>query len=507
MINMNFLRQQADAFLTHGSAPLEEDEKGVADPLSPSPVEDPEMDEAIAEMKELLEDLRAKNALHRMKNRKQIQQLQAQHDKQSQRLQGKINAFIQVAHLTPYMEATKQVQNEIQTGIVATLQAQLCLHLHGICIHQEQTVLYKEECSQVLYWYEAMVKQLRQDQADQELYLMNELVQTKIHVGELVDAKKLRERQESQQPNNSVSSRNRRFSRSLSHGKTSNSSLQLARLRSKRNIRLQQVGEVAIQNTGSRQRIVRQISRRGMALQKTASIRNLNNNRMHNDSNHLTDSVEGTSDKTLGPSVSPVSVRKVHRMASASIPEPMRLKKKMQAKKRPSQVFPVEIIAEGEEEEEGLITTGLQPSSEDISARRTARAKARRMGRGVQRTRSKSLTDMARGSCRCLLSRSHEDTNVSRRRLSTKELLVGFPQQRRAQDDSGLRMGRRQSSTHQLLRGFSQTVAPTVMPVTPTSSQGSSVASSEEEEESSEGFAASFKNWMGTMQHKVAMIG
>lgn len=513
---MNFLRQQTaeafDALLKRHSS-SDEEEEGTKSPEPPLP-EDPEMDAAIEEMKDRLSNLRAKGTLQRMRNSREMDQLQTKHRSALQRARDTVATVSQKLHMTPYLAATKLVHQEMGEdmlpGVVVTLQAKLCLHIHAMCNHQEQLMLLKRDSNEVIYWYEDMVKQLRRDQADHELQLMNELVQAKIHIGELVDAKKMRERRES--ANKRMLSR--RFSHGVARTKSANSnvvpSLKQARLRGRMSnpqnfpLRMSLPGTTG---TSFRQRTVRQISTRGLGLQKVTSMRHLQGQKMTStrhlqkaqsirnmknytvNNNDNDGSQNSLTETTLSPGVSPVSVRRVHQLPTAA--------------------------ASNDDNNKANGSGGLPPPSDDISARRAARAQARSAGRpirrGVQRTRSRSLTDMQRGARRGSRRSglSKDDENVSRRRISdsaSKPLLVGFPS-RRAQDDSNCMM-KRKGSTRDLLRGFSP--APPVRRAPPQAS--------DEDQEGS--FTSTLKSWVGnvsvllqpavgisTQEHKLTLVG
>lgn len=445
---MDFFRQTADAFLGHHE-PLASTEEAVVAQAPKDEVQDPEMDAAIAEMKERLENLRAKNALQRIKNQKEINQLKARHEKESQRVKDAVSTMQQRAHFAPYLAATKRVQDDIQTGVVATLQAQLCLHLHGVCVHSEQIHQLKSDSSEIMFWYEHMVRQLRREKPEEEMRLINEIVHSKIRIEELTDAKKLRERQEQRAPTSR--SLSRKFSRTISHTKSGS----LKRYHSKRG------GELSIRRIGSRQRTIRRISTRE----------------------------KGSRERSHSSGSNPLSGSRVPRMASASVPETMCAL----MTKRVTSTRPIQAVSDDEETNEGNVAMpGLKPPSETITARRAARAEARRAGRPVQRSRSRSLTDLRRRRQSLHQHHSQDDNNerrASQRRISTKELLVAFPQ--RAQDDSSTMTTTRRASTHALLRGFSP--LPNALPATSIALANTAT------QYETEGFTSTFRTWMGAI--------
>ena len=287
----------------------------------------PDLDQAIAQLQDRLEAAHEITLSGYLKHRREQDERQRAYDQANQRLYNRLDRVVATAHLTPYMIATKRVRDYIVPGAVAALQAQLCLHLHAMCIHNEQIRQLQQSCSQVMWWYEDMQKQLQQDQATHELALMNQVVQAKMRVGRLVDQKNLRERdeerqqqqQQQQQSNRSDNNNNirRTFSRSISR-QQQRGSMVIQRTMSKeegigrmprrsvlnsstrgnriimsasrrtispriesdtsKNIAVDNettddAGRVAIVlgNTGNRQRVVRKMSRRGTAVMRTTT--------------------------------------------------------------------------------------------------------------------------------------------------------------------------------------------------------------------------------------------
>ena len=153
----------------------------------------PELDDAIHDLNDRLEVEHEKKLTQQRQQRREEDELRHNYDRARQHLHDRLdhNRVVETAHLTPYMEAIKHVQDYMVPGVVAALQTQLCMHLHAMCIHNEQIRLLQQHVDQIIWWYEDMRQQCQQDEANHELLLMNQVVQSKIIVGNLVDQKKL----------------------------------------------------------------------------------------------------------------------------------------------------------------------------------------------------------------------------------------------------------------------------------------------------------------------------
>jgi hypothetical protein len=488
-------------------------------------VEDPEMDAAINEMKNRLAALRSQGDDKRQKFHHEHEQLKQSYNKASVKFLDRVTDFVKTARLADYLAATKEVRDYIVPGIVASLQAQLCLHVHGICLHNETISLTRADASSMIFWYEDMVKQLRQEQADQELKLINMSVQAKIELGDLVDAKKLREKREERQyadmPRKSLS---RKFSRTVSHASNSIGMPRKTPSRrfSRQISRHQGRGVPAAQptiNAGDRQRVIRAVSRRGNAHCPNYSV-----------------DAQGSSQSCYEPEMSDGcwnTLGSGRRRSSAGYNIPA-LSKMSESSTNDDVSFTVSSAILEEEDPQSnrsplpppIVNTeesnpGLEGPSDDIAARRaarnTAREKTGRRGRspmptppenngvsersrpiirGVQRTRSRSLTsnDERRAGRKHTEKNSPRDDSgvqdkpTSSRQTSTHELLRGFlPQPPRVLDKA---TSIRQKSTHELLRGFSPQ-PPSLVACSPQSSD-SSMPKCEEGL-----FTSTFRNWMG----------
>jgi len=186
-------------------------ETGLVGGVKDADVTDPEMDAAIATMRHRLAKLRQQRKEDREQNSLEQEVLRGAYEKSKQRLYDRLDVqkLVQNAPLMLYMTATKQVRDYLVPGVVAKLQAELCLHVHALCMHNEQLVRQQHDADIMVWWYEDMRKQLRNDQSQLELELMNQMVKTKMELGDLVDAKKLRaQREPRRQISSSISRRN-----------------------------------------------------------------------------------------------------------------------------------------------------------------------------------------------------------------------------------------------------------------------------------------------------------
>jgi hypothetical protein len=518
---MNFLR---NALLNTLLVPPSESRDALPE------VEDPEMDAAINEMKDRLAALRAQGDDEREKFHRQQEQLQQNYGKVSTKYLDRVSTFVKTARLAEYLAATKEVRDYIVPGVVASLQAQLCLHVHGICLHNEATCQSRADASSVIFWFEDMVKQLRQDQAEQELKLINMLVQAKIELGDLVDAKKLREKREERHygdmPRKTLS---RKFSRTVSH---STSSIIMPRKTPSRKFSRQvsrhQKGGPVVQptiNAGNRQRVIRAISRRGNAHRPSIRVDSQGSTSQNFQEPEMGDGSWNTLGsgrrRSSGNFSIPPSLKQAETTTSATTCDSSRelnVSGAILEEEDPdsnNKSSPPPPFSSTEES-----SPGLEDPSDDIAARRAARAKARenaiRRGRevsprptetnsssvsdrsrpivrGVQRTRSRSLTSNdERRAARKPIPRhaSKDDSGVlnkstSSQRKSTHQLLRGFSPQ-----PPPLVASSQRKSTHQLLRGFSPQPPPLV-----ASSPQSSDSSIPKFEEGT--FTSTFRNWMG----------
>ena len=156
-------------------------------------VKDPVLDAAIAAMRERLDHTRAQTLVQRETHRQEREDLWHTYRTARKTLYDRLdhNHVVLTTPTTPYMTATKQVRDYIVPGVVALLQAQLCLHVHALCAHNEQLVVTQKRADELIWWYQDMRTHLQQDQAHYEWDLMNQIVQAQLAVGALVDRKQL----------------------------------------------------------------------------------------------------------------------------------------------------------------------------------------------------------------------------------------------------------------------------------------------------------------------------
>ncbi|CAB9529352.1 expressed unknown protein [Seminavis robusta] len=510
---MNFLRQKADTLLNFRVTESRDD-------AVPSTVEDAEMNAAIEEMKERLAEARALTILKRKQYEKEQEALQEDYVTAKSAYTDRLTAIAK-SPLKEYLAATKKVRDYIVPGVVATLQAQLCLHVHGICTHSEAIVSTKAHASEIIYWYEDMVKQLRRDQADQEMGLMNKIVQAKVELGSLVDARKLRERKTEDVStgtmrtlSNSSSSHHNRFARTVSLQKKGNTDT-VRRMPSRKQFsyhradsKKQHQTTTTTISTGSRQRIIRNVSRRGNAHQRPS----------------LSAAAQGA-----------VSLRKLQQCTSSKPleddiitstgrqrPGNMPVQSTLSAPSVPSHPVDKDVVIMDTCNEEGSTSSaeeskdtannpsGLEQPSAEILARREARKKARQ-GRDASPTSSPTTTPVdetdqssSRGRpSRRYVQRTRSKSLSSKDQEETRRGGRKPPARNVSKDDSGILMESpilRRKTTHELLRGFSPT--PPLMANSPGSSQSS--LHSQEDRGISAMFHQTWRGFMSRGQHDAA---
>lgn len=170
-----------------------EEEKVVEeDEIPEPPIEIPEgyfreLDAELDKWRDKVSNARATTLAQRAQFSSQQAELRRQLKAASDKLTHRRDTLVVTTGLTEYNSATKEVRDFIVPGVVAALQSKLCLHVHSMCVHQEQIRVAKEDHQEIIWWFEDMVNTLREEQADKEMELMNELVTLKVEVSTLID--------------------------------------------------------------------------------------------------------------------------------------------------------------------------------------------------------------------------------------------------------------------------------------------------------------------------------